>query len=159
MQQRMDMPSRRMEAIRIMVVVVQPSIMQGGGMAASASTGGGRRSGRATAAFPPPSETSHDVDDNKPRRFSPNTTTNNGNALHHRHNLLPRRRHAHAFESYAQGLACTYLHAETPYLECAVRVAAESAEVDAESRTLSLVDDAFVLSLCSHEALRPGTRY
>ena len=124
----------------------------GGGEAAKLSLTGEEAIGAAaaTAAFPPPSETSHDVDDNKARRFSPNTTTNNGNAPPPpppQPKPKPRSEARSRLESYAQGLACTYLHAETSYLECAVRVAAELAEVDAESRTLSLVDDAFFVLL------------
>ena len=46
-------------------------------------------------------------------------------------------------ETYSQGLSCGYLQGEVAYLECAVRFASHLAEVDQESLTLSLVDDAF----------------
>ena len=50
-------------------------------------------------------------------------------------------------EAYSQGLACGYLQGEVAYLECAVRMAADLTEIDAESSTLSLVDDAFFVLL------------
>ena len=62
----------------------------------------------------------------------------------------PMRKRSEArlkLDAYSQGLACGYLQGEVAYLECAVRMAADLTEVDAESSTLSLVDDAFFVLL------------
>ena len=62
----------------------------------------------------------------------------------------PRRTVAHGrLEAYTQGLACCYLQGETAYLRCAVLLAAEMSERDAENLTHSLVDDAFYVLLKS----------
>jgi hypothetical protein len=60
----------------------------------------------------------------------------------------PQRTEARSrLETYMQGLACGYLQGEVAYVECATRLASELAEVDAESLTLSLVDDSFFVLL------------
>ena len=50
-------------------------------------------------------------------------------------------------EAFSQSLACSYLAGEVAYVACAVRMAADLSEVDTESLTLSLVDDAFFVLL------------
>jgi hypothetical protein len=50
-------------------------------------------------------------------------------------------------DAYTQGLACAYLQGEMGYLDCAVHLATELTEVDAESLTLSVVDDVFFVLL------------